>query len=78
MVRRGVKESFFNRRVRLTAPLPEKVSAQHLLQRKRWAAGMPLVVVRRNQRDQRGLENDALHLLQQLALAGFLHSALEV
>ena len=39
---------------------------------------MPLGVARRNQRDQRGSEYDALHLLKELALAGFLHTALEV
>ena len=52
--------------------------AQHRLQGKGWAIRTTLEVTRRDKRDQRGPGNDVLHLLQELAFAGFLHTELEV
>ena len=77
-VQRHVKEGFLHRRVRQAAPLLQKMRAQHCLQLKRWPAGAPFGVVRRNERDQRGPGDNALHLRQKLALAGFLHTEIEV
>ena len=77
-VQRHVKERLLHRRVRQAEPLLEKVNAQHRLQRKRRAARAPLGVERRNQRGQRSLGNDALHLLQEFALACFLKAQIEV
>ena len=56
----------------------KEVNAQHRLQRKRRAAGTALGVVRRDKRHQRSPGNHALHLRQELALAGLLHTELEV
>ena len=52
--------------------------AQHRLQRKRRTAGTALGIVRREERYQRGPGNDALQLLDERALAGFLQTELEV
>lgn len=77
-VQRHVKEGFLHCRVRQAKPLLEKMNAQHCLQRKGRAAGSTLGVIRRDECDQRSPGNDALHLLQKLALAGFLQAEIEV
>ena len=49
-----------------------EVRAQHDLKAKRRSVSAFLWVVRGNQRDQRCLGHDLIHLLQKLAFAGFL------
>ena len=77
-VQRHVKEGFLHRRVRQAGPLLKEMRAQHRLQGKGRPAGTTLGVVRRDKRDQRGPESHPLHLLQELAFAGFLHTEREV
>ena len=77
-VQRYVKKRFLHRRVRQAEPLLDKVNAQHRLQGKWWPAGTALGVIRRDKRYQRSPGNDALHLLQELTLAGSLQAQIKV
>ena len=63
-----------------TAPASTLTRAdlQHGHQRKRWPASPTFGVVRGNEFDQRGPRHHLFHLLQELALAGFLHTEIEV
>ena len=77
-VQRGVKESFFHAGVRQGEPLLKEVRAQHGLQRERRTTLLAFGVVGRDEFDQCCPWHDFVHLLQELALAGFLHAQAQI
>jgi hypothetical protein len=70
-------QRLFHRRIAQPEPLLQEVDAKHRRNAHRRATRLSLRVVRLDQRDQLGPRHDALHLVEELALARSLGRQLQ-
>lgn len=74
----NIREGLLHARVGQGEPLLQEVRAQHGLQRERRTTFLAFGVVRGDEFDQSYPRHDFVHLLQELALTGFLGAQIEV